>query len=32
VQYRKVMACNFAHMTVVAAQAGQGAATLMWSM
>ncbi|MFT3955814.1 MAG: LysR family transcriptional regulator [Piscinibacter sp.] len=32
VQYRKVMECNFVHMTVVAAQAGHGAATLMRSM
>jgi DNA-binding transcriptional LysR family regulator len=32
VQYRKVMECNFVHMTAVAAQAGHGAATLMRSM
>lgn len=32
VQYRKVMECNFVHMTVVAARAGHGAATLMRSM
>ncbi len=32
VQYRKVMECNFVHMTIVAAQQGHGAATLMRSM
>ncbi|MGC3985797.1 MAG: LysR family transcriptional regulator substrate-binding protein [Pseudorhodoferax sp.] len=32
VQYRKVMECNFVHMTIAAAQAGHCAATLMRSM
>lgn len=32
VQYRKIMECNFVHMTLAAAQARHGAATLMRSM
>ncbi len=32
VHYRRVMECNFVQMTILAAQAGHGAATLMRSM
>jgi DNA-binding transcriptional LysR family regulator len=32
VRYRKVMECNFVHMTIRAALAGQGAATLLRSL
>jgi LysR family transcriptional regulator, cyn operon transcriptional activator len=32
VQYRKVMECNFVHMTILAAMEGHGAATLLRSL